>query len=208
MDAHSLIQQYRRPPPLLIVLSGPSGVGKDVTLARLRAARPSCHFVVTATTRPRRLSERDGVDYIFMSPAQFQETLARDGFLEHAQVYGHSYGVPRQQVRDALGQGRDVVVKIDVQGAATIKRLAPQGVFIFLAPPSMEALAHRLRARKTESAADLEVRLATARAEMQRVSMFDYVVVNENDSLDSTMAQIDAIITAEKRRVVPRRVEL
>lgn len=158
------------------------------------------HFVVTATTRAQRERERDGVDYHFLSAERFQQMMERGELLERAQVYGNWYGVPRQEVEQALERGLDVMVKADVQGAATIKSLHPGAVLIFLAPPSMEDLERRLRVRKTESAIDLELRLKTARQEMERLEMFDYVVVNRQDEADEAVAHIEAILTAEKRR--------
>ncbi len=208
MSAAEIIARYTTPPPLLIVVSGPSGVGKDATLSKLCLACPDCFFVVTATTRPIRPMERHGVDYIFMSESEFQATLENGGFLEHATVYGNSYGVPRQQVKDALASGKDVMMRIDVQGAATLKKVAPEAVFIFLAPPSLDALACRLRARHTESPEALALRLATAQQEMERVTMFDYVVINRDDELDDTVGAIQAILEAEKRRVHQRNVKL
>jgi len=166
------------------------------------------HFTVTATTRPKRPGEVNGQDYHFLSPEAFQDMLKRGELLEWAEVYGHLYGVPKAQVRQALARGQDVMVKIDVQGAEHIRQVAPQSVLIFLAPPSTEELARRLRERKTESAAQLELRLKTAREEMERLPLFDYVVVNEQGRLDEAVAQIEAIITAEKCRVNPRQVEI
>ncbi len=195
------------PSPLLIVLSGPSGVGKDAVLHRMRELGEPLHFAVTATSRPQRPGEKDGIDYHFIAEARFQGGVSEGEFLEWAQVYGNWYGVPKEEVRGALHQGSDVIVKVDVQGAATIKGLAPQGVFIFLAAPNMEELVQRLRLRKTESGTDLTRRIETAWAEMQCIPMFDYVVVNHRGRVDEAVAQIDAIITAEKCRVSPRRIK-
>ena len=186
--------------PILAVLSGPSGVGKDAALARMRQQGRPYHFTVTATTRPQRPSERDGADYIFVSDEAFRG-LVRDGeLLEWAEVYGYHYGVPKAQVVDALGQGRDVIIKADIQGAATIKNLAPDGVFIFLAPPSPEELADRLRRRMTEAPAALERRLAIADAEMATAGTFDHVVINHNGRLDDAVDDIDAILDRERRK--------
>ena len=207
-DEPSATQPYPARPPLLVVLSGPSGVGKDVALSKLRNLDRPRHYVVTATTRPKRPNEREGVDYVFLSTEQFQKMLDTDEFLEHAQVYDHWYGVPKQQVREALDKGLDVVLKIDVQGAATIKKLVLQAVFIFLAPPSMDVLRRRLSLRATESGIDLEVRIRTAWKEMEYLPAFDYQVVNPDGCLDQAVACIDAIIQAEKCRIPPRRVEL
>ena len=186
--------------PLLVVISGPSGVGKDAVLARLRDMTSSAHFAVTATTRPPRSRERNGIDYHFLSNEEYDRLLAEDGFLEHAAVYSHRYGVPKAQVREALRRGQDVIVRVDVQGVATVKRLVPDAIFIFLAPASLQELEERLRRRHTEADADLRLRLDTARREMASQDMFDYVVVNREGRLDEAISQILAIIAAEKRR--------
>ena len=166
------------------------------------------HFTVTATTRAQRPTERDGIDYIFLTSAQFDRMVEQDGFLEWAHVYGSRYGVPKDQVRKALDQGKDVLLKADVQGAGTLKRLAPEAVFIFLVAPSLEELERRLRDRKTESTTDVNLRLRTARAEMGHQPMFDYVVVNRDNALDDAVAEIEAIIAKERRRQPPRRIAL
>ncbi|MFQ5987655.1 MAG: guanylate kinase [Dehalococcoidia bacterium] len=194
--------------PLLIVLSGPSGVGKDVVLARMKELGYPLHYTVTATTRPQREGESDGADYHFISPARFEEMVKRGELLEWAKVYGNWYGVPKRQVEEALGRGLDVIVKADVHGAATIKGAVPQALLIFVAPPSMEQLEERLRQRETESTVDLNLRIETAREEMKCLPMFDYVVVNRQDRLDLAVAQIDAIITAQKCRVTQMEVEI
>ena len=195
-------------PPLLVVLSGPSGVGKDAVLHELRKLDRSWHFAVTATTRPMRTGEKDGEDYIFLDADTFERMRERDEFLECAEVYGRWYGVPRSQARDALRAGRDVILKIDVQGAATIRRMAPESLLIFLIPPTEADLQERLQGRMTESAQDLERRLSTAKEELTHIHEYDYRVVNENDGLKQAAADIDAIIAAEKCRVTPRLVQL
>jgi guanylate kinase len=194
--------------PLLIIISGSSGIGKDAALSRLKERGYPFHYTVTATTRSQRVGEIDGVDYIFVSETKFREMMQRGEFLEWAEVYGNWYGVPKLQVKQALARGQDVIIKIDVQGAATIKNLLPDAVLIFLAPPSMEELEERLRQRKTESETDLELRILTAREEMESLPLFDYVMVNHQGAVDSTISQINAIVTAEKCRVKPRVVEL
>ena len=195
-------------PPLLVVLSGPSGVGKDAVLSELRKLDRPWHFAVTATTRPMRPGERDGVDYIFLDTETFDRMRERDEFLECAEVYGRWYGVPRSQARDALRSGKDVFLKIDVQGAATMRSMAPEALLIFLIPPSLSELQERLKGRMTESPDDLERRLRTAEEELNQVHSFDYRVVNPDGRLDQAVADIDAIIAAEKCRVVPRLVQL
>lgn len=198
-----------RPPyPLLVVISGPSGVGKDSILMRMRDIGFPFHFVVTATSRPQRTGERDGYDYYFVSKERFEEMIAQEELLEWAEVYGHYKGIPKSEVRQALQSGRDVILRIDVQGAATIKRLAPEAVFVFLAPGSFEELGHRLRWRRTESPDEMERRLEMAKEELAAVDQFDYVVINREDHLDDAVGQIRAIIVAEKQRVRPRRVSL
>jgi guanylate kinase len=194
--------------PLLIIISGPSGVGKDTVLAKMKQSRRLLHYVVTATTRPQRPAEKNGLDYHFVSEEQFKRMIETGQLLEWANVYGNLYGVPKGQVQQALAQGLDVVVKVDVQGAATIKNILPQAVFIFLTPPSLDELERRLRERKTESTEELKLRMETTRGELDSLPLFDYVVVNHQDRLDSTIAQIDAIISAEKCRVKPRIIEL
>ena len=194
--------------PLLIVISGPSGVGKDAVVARMKELRRGRHFMVTATTRPRREGERDGVDYVFQTTERFRRMIERDELLEWAEVYGHLYGVPRAPVARALSQGRDVVVKIDVQGAATIRRLLPDALLIFLAPPDEEELSRRLASRKTESSETLSLRSETAAQEMRESASFDYVVVNRRGQLDAAVQEIEAIVDRERRRAPPRRVVL
>ncbi len=186
--------------PLLVVLSGPSGVGKDVALQRMMEVGCPLTPVVTATTRLQRPGERHGREYLFLSPQEFDRLLAADEFLEHATVYGHRYGVPKQQVREALARGQDVLIKADVQGAAAIRALVPQAVLIFLAPPNLDELATRLRQRKTESPAELERRLRTAEQEMEQQHLFDHVVVNHNGRLDEAVERIQAIVEREKQR--------
>ena len=191
---------------MLVVLSGPSGVGKDSVLRLLKDQGHNWHFTVTATTRAQRPGEVDGVDYVFMDRDTFHQKVEEGEFLECAQVYGNWYGVPRDQVAGALDEGRNVIIKADVQGAATIKRNVQDGVFIFLMPPSPEELERRLRDRKTETTPDLELRIRTAMDELFQLPLFDYVVVN--DLLDSAVESIAAILTAERCRIPSRRVML
>ena len=194
--------------PLLIVLSGPSGVGKDAVVDRMREQGTQYHFTITATTRPRRPNERDGVDYLFVTPRIFKEMKERGELLEWAEVHGNLYGVPRAQIADALKEGRDVLVEVDIQGAATIRRITSGGVFIFLAPPDMDELRRRLCLRMSESLETIELRLRTATVEMAEASKFDYVVVNRTGLLDDAVVEIEAIVDAEKRRAPGRKVLL
>ena len=180
--------------PVLLVISGPSGVGKDAVVAGLRKALPSAFFATTVTTRPPRPGEREGVDYRFLTEAEYDRLVAEDGFLERATVYTHRYGVPKGEVREALENGRDVVVRVDVQGAATIKRLIPEAVLVFLAPGSREEIEKRLRDRATDTGAELRVRLDTFSREMAQENAFDHVVVNAEGRLDEAVSRIVEIV--------------
>ncbi|MCZ6788532.1 MAG: guanylate kinase [Chloroflexi bacterium] len=190
--------------PLLVVISGPSGVGKDAVLERMKRLERPWHYVVTATTRAPRPGERDGEEYIFLDTARFEEMVTQDRFLEHAEVYGHRYGVPRDQVEEALRSGRDVIAKTDVQGARTLRAAVPGATLVFIAAPSMEELEARLRGRKTDRGTDLRRRLKTAREEMERQGEFDHVVVNHQGRLEETVAAIERIIQETKRRAAGR----
>ncbi len=194
--------------PLLVVISGPSGVGKDAALVELKKLGLPWHFAVTATTRPPRPEERDGVDYLFLDSDTFHKMRERDQFLECAEVYGRWYGVPRSQVREGFTSGKDVILKIDVQGAETVRQLAPEALFIFLVPSSFEELARRLSRRQTETPEEADRRLRSAREELSQVSRYDYRVVNRDGCLQRAVEEIEAIIVAEKCRVVPRVVPL
>lgn len=194
--------------PLMVVISGPSGVGKDATIKKMKEMGYPFHFVVTATTREKREGEIDGVDYFFVSKGEFARLIEQGELLEYAVVYGQYKGIPKQQVRDALASGKDVILRIDVQGAATMKRLVSDAVFIFLSAESEEALIKRLLERKTETPDGLKLRAATARDEMKRINEFDYCVINRDCNLEETAETIAAIIRAEKARVKPRRVRL
>jgi len=194
--------------PLLVVLSGPSGTGKDAILSRLKKSGYPAQFITTVTTRPKRTQEKDGVDYQFISAERFQKMLEGKQFLEYAQVYGNRYGVPKEPVSKALEQGKDVILKVDCQGAATIKKMVPQAVFIFVVPPSMEELTARLKGRRTESDFDCDLRLKTAAEEMKQLPLFDYVVVSQQGKIDLAVLAIEAIIIAEKHRVISREIRL
>ncbi len=199
---------YPVPNPVLVVISGPSGVGKDVTLKRMQEQGYPFHFVVTTTDRAPRSGEVDGVDYIFVSTAQFERMIEDSALIEHAVVYGQYKGVSKAQVGRALESGQDVVMRLDVQGAATIRQLVPDSVLIFLSCESEDALVARLTARHTESAKALGTRLAIARQEMERRREFDYIVINHTDRLDETVETIASIITAEKCRAWQREITL
>jgi guanylate kinase len=193
---------------LLLILSGPSGAGKDAVLARMKELGFPLKYITTLTTRRQRPAEKDKVDYHFVTVKKFQEMIAKGELLEWAQVYGNWYGVPKKDVKQALDSGQDTIIKVDVQGAATIKKLLPQAVFIFLRPPSLDDIRLRLRQRQTESPADLALRLKTAERETKQFYLFDYVVINHWDEIDQAVSDIKAIITAEKCRVTPREIIL
>ena len=192
--------------PLLVVLSGPSGVGKDAVLRRMRELKYPLECITTVTTRPRRASEQDHIDYHFVSHAEFQKMIENNELLEWANVYGNWYGVPKRPIRQALDSGQDTIIKVDIQGAGTIKKILPQAVFIFLMPPSVEELKLRLKKRRSESAFDLTLRTKIAREEIKRLSLFDYVVLSQRDEIFQAVSDIAAIITAEKCRVTPREI--
>ena len=196
------------PEPLLIVLSGPSGVGKDTVLNQMKKRGLPFYFVVTATTRIKREDEVDGRDYFFVSSDEFARMIENDELLEHAIVYNEYKGIPKKQVRDALASGMDVIMRIDVQGAATIRKLIPQAVLIFLTAEDEADMVSRLRNRRSETPEGLQLRIATARLELKRAIEFDYVVVNKDGFLDKAVDIISAIITAEHHRMVQRKVEL
>jgi len=193
---------------MLIVISGPSGVGKDAVLKALQARQLPLYFVVTATTRPPRPGEVHGVDYYFISLAEFTGLIARNELLEHNLVYGDYKGIPKEQVRHGLASGKDVLLRIDVQGAAVVRGLCPEALMIFLTPTSEDELAIHLKSRNSESTDSLRVRLETAREEMKHLANFDYLVVNREGRLQETVDTIVAIITAEHHRIRPRKVSL
>ncbi len=194
--------------PLLIVISGPAGVGKDTLLQCLKERGCPFHFVVTATDRPPRPGEVHGADYFFFTTEDFLRMEWEGELLEHAIVYGQHKGISKQQVREALVSGKDVIMRIDVQGAATIRSLVPEAMLIFLTASSEEELEQRLCARGGDSPEQLQKRIATAREEMRRLPEFDYIVVNRDRELDRAVDDVVAIIQAEHCRVEPRVVKL
>lgn len=194
--------------PLLMILSGPSGVGKDAVVSRMRSLGKPFRIVVTVTTRLKRHHETDGVDYFFRDRGAFKAMLLANEFLEWAEVYGNLYGTPKSQITEALESGIDVVAKTDVQGAFSIRKLVADAVFVFLAPPNMEELAHRLSQRMTESPDAFRLRLETAESEMKEADKFDHIVVNHEGKLDDAVAAIEKIAASERERLPPRRVQL
>jgi guanylate kinase len=194
--------------PLLVVISGPSGVGKDTVLDHMKQRGLPFHFVVTATSRPQRPGEVEGEDYFFVNEEQFLQMIEEGELIEHALVYDQYKGVPRQQIREAMDSGKDAVMRVDVQGAKTIRGLAPEALLIFLIASDEEELARRLRKRRTESEEALQLRLETAKAELKYLEVFDYVVLNADSQVETAVDSILAIIEAEHHRVDPRHVEL
>ena len=196
------------PEPLLIVISGPSGVGKDTVIQRMKERNLPIYFVVTAATRSPRPNEVHGKDYFFYTHDEFAEMIERGMLLEYAIVYNDYKGIPKDQVSDALSTGKDVVMRLDVQGAATIRKLCPEALMIFLTVEDEDDMVHRLQERKTETPEGLKLRIATARQEMTQVDSFDYVVINHENHLDETVDTIISIIVAEHHRVKQRKVTL
>jgi len=196
-----------QPHALLVVISGPSGVGKDAILKSLQKKNLPFYFVVTATTREARAGEIDGVDYFFVSETHFKKLIANDELIEYALVYNQYKGVPKEQVNAALQSGKDVIMRLDVQGAAKVRSLYPEAILIFVVPSNDEEWLQRLKDRKTETEENLKLRLATAQQEMKHLKQFDYVVVNEQDRLEEAVANIVAIIIAEHHRVNPRQIQ-
>jgi guanylate kinase len=202
------------PGAMLIIISGPSGVGKDTIIDAMRRAEREAgtadrrHYVVTITTRAPRAGEVDGVDYHFVSRDTFLRIRDARGFLEANEVHGNWYGSPRDQVRAALAVGKDVVLKIDVQGAQTVKEQVSQAFLIFVVPPTMEALFQRLRTRATETADELELRQRNAALELARQDDYDEIVTNETGQVERTAAEIEAIIAQEHARHPTRRVRV
>ncbi len=207
MTGENELPQASPAPPLLVVVSGPSASGKGSVLAGLRKLDRPWHFAVTATTRQMRAGEVDGEDYIFLDVETFLRMRERDELLESAQVYDRWYGVPRRQVRDPLIAGKDVILEIDVQGAATIRRIAPEALTVFVMPASIDELRSRLSGRGTEDEREIQRRLDEASVELARIGEFDYRVVNRDGELDAAVREVDAIIAAEKCRVEPRLVQ-
>jgi guanylate kinase len=199
---------FHHPNPLLIVISGPSGSGKDTVVQLMKERGLPFHFVVTATTRPKRANEEHGRDYWFVSKEEFARMIEHNDLIEYAIVYGDYKGIPKEQVRQALASGQDVVMRLDVQGAETVRKLAAEALLIFVTTESEDELVRRLQERKTETPEELALRIATARKELQRIEAFDYVIVNRDFRLDETVDTIRSIIDAEHHRVTQRQVSL
>lgn len=183
---------------LLILISGPSGTGKGTVCDLLRQKHPEISYSISATTRQPRPGEQDGVNYYFYSREKFQEMIAKGQLLEWAEVYGNFYGTPKQQVIDRLEAGEDILLEIDTQGALNVMKLMPDGLFIFLLPPSLEELASRLKGRGTETEESLRRRLGAAVDEIKLATKYRYVVIN--DQVEKAQETIANIIETEHHR--------
>ncbi len=183
----------------LFIISGPSAVGKGTIVKRILKSDGKVHLSVSATTRNPREGEEEGISYYFMSDEQFVKAVGEGGFLEHASVHGHYYGTPKAPVMSQLKAGRDVILEIDVQGAMQVKESYPDGVFIFILPPSVDALRSRIMHRGTESEEDIQVRLGAAQREMEYLEHYDYYVVN--DDLEKAVDSVKKIMAAEHWKV-------
>lgn len=185
--------------PFALVLAGPSGAGKTTIGRALVERRPDVRFSVSATTRPPRPDEVDGRDYRFLSRDRFERMVAREEFLEHAEVHGHLYGTPRANLEEARAAGAHLLLDIDVQGARAVRRLEPGAVTVFLLPPDGTRIVERLRRRGSEAEDAVRARLGAARAELAAIEEFDYVIVN--DRLVAAIGTLECIVTAEARRL-------
>jgi guanylate kinase len=197
-----------KPEPLLIVLSGPSGVGKDATLQALKKRNIPLHFVITATTREPRSEETHAVDYFFYSKEEFQAMIDANELLEYAIVYDDYKGIPKDQVRKGMQSGLDVILRVDVQGAAKLRELNPDAVLIFLIPSSVEEWHERLNSRQTETPESMKIRLNKVKWELDYIPIFDYMVVNRHNCLEEAVETIVDIIHAEHHRTIPRKITL
>ncbi len=194
----------------MVIISGPSGVGKDAVIEAMRRRHPPHprSYVITVTTRERRENEIDGTHYHFLSLDDYQRLVADEGLLEASEVHRNWYGTPRDQVQSAVAHGKDAILKIDVQGADKVRARVPDALLIFVVPPSLEELDARLVGRSTENPKDLEIRRRNAAIELARQDEYDHVVVNETDKVDETAEGIDAIIAAEHRAFAHRRIRV
>jgi len=190
----------------MIVISGPSGVGKDSVLRGLKNSELPIHHVVTVNTRKPRPDEKEGVDYFFVSREKFEEMIARDEFIEYSKVYDDYKGVPKSQIKAALNCGKDVVLRLDVQGAEKIKCIYPQAILIFLLPSNEDDWYKRLGGRRLSHEKDLDTRILTVKEELKKAHNFDYLVVNAQNQLRETVRVIEAIITAEHQRSKPNKI--
>ena len=206
MDLNQLSFDLLHPQPLIIVISGTSGIGKDAVIKGMKTRNLPLHFVITATSRPPRQDERDGVDYFFFSKEEFEKRIQNGEFIEHALVYKDYKGIPRWQIDEALKSGKDVVLKLDVQGAATIRRLYPEAILVFLVPNTADEWYTRLCHRKSETPETLKVRVETAIKEVAQIDIFDYIVLNAQDRLEAAVDDIVDILKVEHQRVHHRKM--
>jgi guanylate kinase len=208
MATESINFQLLHPQPLLIILSGPSGVGKDTVIHHLLKRNIPLEFVVTTTSRAPRPEEKNGVDYHFVTRARFEEMIANDELIEYAHVYQDYKGPQKKHIRRALASGKDVIMRLDVQGATRIRKINPDAVLIFLTPSDEKEWYERLKKRGTETEESFRIRIETAESELQCLPIFDYVVLNANRQLEKAVDSIEAIIKVEHMRVIPRKIEL
>ncbi len=194
--------------PLLIVISGPSGIGKDAVVGLLRKTNHDTHFVITMNSRPPRPDEVEGKDYFFVSREEFEAKIEAGELIEYAKVYSDYKGIPKSQVREAFASGKDVIMRLDVQGAMTIRKLCPQAILIFLTASTRDEWINRLLERRSETLEELELRLQVAAKEYEMIDQFDYLVVNSDKHLEKTIADIQSIIRAEHLKTNPRKVDL
>jgi len=207
-DTEPLSFDLYHPQPLLLIISGTSAAGKDAVLGALKGRDLPLYFVVTCTTRAPRDKEQEGVDYFFVSKEKFEQMIAKNELLEYSLVYQDYKGVPKSQIRQAMQSGKDVVLRVDVQGAQKIKKICNDAVLIFILPPNAENWLERFKTRNSETAESLKVRIDTARNEVASIGQFDYIVVNQQGQLDRTVDTIEAIINAEHHQVHHKKVNL
>lgn len=200
----NILQEF----PIMLVISGPSGVGKDTVLRALKKSVLPIHHVITANTRAPRKDEREGVDYFFVTRQYFEEMIKNDELVEYSRVYDDYKGVPKAQIREALTSGKDVVLRLDVQGANKIKKIYPQAILIFLAPSNEEEWLKRLGSRRVSEEKDIRTRIATIKMEMEHARKFDYIVINAQNKLDETIKIIESIIIAEHHRSNQKKIEI
>ena len=205
MDKERGVTQH----PLVVVISGPSGVGKDVIIDQMIVSkRVGFHFVVTTTTRPPRQGEQEGINHNFVSVDYFKQLIQSNKLLEWAQVYDNYYGVPKTQVRDALAAGKHVVIRVDVQGAKRLKEIIPEALLIFIAPPSLDVLRFHLKKRGVDTENEMNKRLLAATQEITQAGLFDFTVTNKEHQLDETVNQVIEIIETESSEKPPRKISL
>jgi len=190
--------------PLMVVISGPSGVGKDSLIRALLQRNLPIQFVITVNTRPPRAEEKEGVDYFFVSRERFREMISQNELIEYSQVYDDNKGVPRSQVEQAFSSGKDVILRLDVQGAEKIRHMFPEAVLIFLMPANEEEWIERFKGRHGELPRDWELRMTKFHEELQKIPLFDYIVVNPKDKLEEAVETVEAILKAEHHRTHPR----